>query len=121
MKLAIATATLIALIISAIQAKANERWFDFVNKSNRTVVAVHVTPAGSADLRNYDLLDDEVVLPSEHIQLEPVGYRGYCWFDIQVEFDNNQVQNIRDVDLCAATKVETYGWTRNRFYHNVVY
>jgi hypothetical protein len=55
------------------------------------------------------------------IRIEPRQTQGYCRFNIQIEFDNGDLQDIWDVNLCEATQVVTYGHRRNGFLHNIVY
>jgi hypothetical protein len=91
-----------------------------VNANNHAIVAVH---ANHIDRRigSYDLLGDAVLPAGYYTTVEPRNHEGYCRFNIQVEFDNGDVQNIPDVNLCEATRVVTYGHQRNGFFHNVIY
>jgi hypothetical protein len=63
------------------------------------------------------------VVPSGYgMRLEPIYHQGYCRFNVgEVVFDNGDVQNVWDANLCEATQVVTYGHRRNGFFHNVVY
>src|SRR5262245_11501008 len=112
--LARSAVTALVLGITAFQASAHERWFDFVNNSNRTVTAVRASHIDRTDFGR-DLLGNRVVRPGSQIRLDPVRHQNYCRFDIKIEFDNGQVHNIWDVNLCEATKVETYRQGRNGF------
>jgi hypothetical protein len=104
-------ATLVALTAS--QASAHERWFDMVNASNNAIISVHTKHTDRSTFPSRDLLGDAVLPPGYSMTVEPRQTQGYCRFDIQVDFDNGERQNILDVDLCRATQVITYGHLRD--------
>ena len=125
-KLAMSAVAATVLGLTTFQATANDgldRTFDIVNESNRTIVAVHASHIDRNTFGRRDLLGDYVVRPGQWMRLTPVRHQGYCRFDVQIAFDNGDLQNIRDVNLCEATEVVTYGYNmdRNAFYHRIVY
>jgi hypothetical protein len=109
-------------VMTASQATAHERWFDMVNDSNRTIVAVRASHIDRPLFGRYNLLY-EFVPPGYQLRIEPLRRetQGYCRFDIEIQFDNGDRQDIWDVDLCKATQVVTYGYRRTGFLNNVVY
>jgi hypothetical protein len=110
----------VMLGLTAINAFALERWFNVVNNSGSTIVAVRAT---NIDDNNWsrNLLDGDIIRPGRTLQVEPLRSGGYCRFDIKIEYANGDYQTIWDVNLCEATRVVTWGRVGNRFRHQVVY
>jgi hypothetical protein len=104
----------------AANAATNDVRFRVVNNSNRTIVDVR---ASNIDIDQYgpDLLGDYVVRTNQYMVVEPRNPGNYCRFDIRIEFNNGDVQEIRDVNLCRTRELATWGWNHNRFYHEVRY
>ena len=97
--------------LSSLPVKANvglDRSFDIVNRSNNAIFAVR---ASHIDRNSFgtDLLGAYVVQPGQWMHLWPVRHQGYCRFDVQIVFDNGDVQNIWDVNLCEASQLVIYG------------
>jgi hypothetical protein len=126
-KVTIAAAVAAVFLVASCQALAalhtghGGRWFDIVNNSNRTIVAVHANHVGGAVF--YDVLNASVLPPRGRIRVAPQSRKnqGYCRFDIQVEFSDGALQNIPNVNLCEAIAVETFSDTGEGLYHKIVY
>jgi hypothetical protein len=128
---AFATSAVAATLLALTALPANawnardglDRSFDVINKSNRTIVSVYATDIDHAERFNNDLLGDRVVRSGRRINnLVPMNDQGYCRFNLWIQFDNGDLQDISDVNLCEAWKVETYGYDRHRgFVHRISY
>jgi hypothetical protein len=120
---AVATAVLGLAALQPSNSYALDRSFYLVNNSDRAVAALRVGHIDRDTWVPIDLLGEYVIRPGRRMQLDPVRHQGYCRFDIQVTFDNGDVQKIWDVNLCEATELITYGYNRSRnaFSHKVIY
>jgi hypothetical protein len=95
--------------MSVTQAFGENRQFELVNESNRTIVQVQASNIGENYFNPIDLLGDEVVRPGESIMVEPDNPQGWCRFDLRITFRNGDRQDVGDVNMCAITALTTYG------------
>jgi len=108
-KLLISAVAAAVLGLTTFQASAYQRWFDLVNDTGSTIVAVRATNIDDPSFHGRDLLGDYIVRPGQHMRIEPVRHQGYCRFDLELTFDNGDRQSIWNVNLCEATQVVTRG------------
>jgi hypothetical protein len=107
-KLLISAVAAGVLGLTTFQASAHQRWFDLVNDTGSTIVAVRATNIDDPSFGR-DLLGHYVIRPGRSMQIEPVRHHGYCRFDLELTFDNGARQSIWDVNLCEAVQVVTRG------------
>lgn len=106
--------------LAAGEAGALERWFWIVNESDSRIEYAYATDIDRSGWGR-DLIPHATVDPGYRIRVEPWNSRGYCRFDVKLVFANGGEQVINDVNLCEATEVVTYGWTRGTYWHDVRY
>lgn len=89
-------------------AHALDRSFTLANASGEEIYSAYVRHVGGNWGR--DVLGDETLDPGWEIEIDPDQPYGYCRFDIKVVYTTDDVQIIRDVNLCEVYLVEVvYG------------
>src|SRR5947209_2514404 len=96
-KLAVTAASLfwIVSVLPLPQTASFERSFTLANSSNRTITEVYLRRIDISTFSR-DLLGNRVIPPGSSTDLEPVWYQGYCRYDVEIVFDDNTLQTLRD-------------------------
>jgi hypothetical protein len=81
------------------------RWIDINNNSDRYVYSVRISDVGT-DAWGPDLLGAEMIEPGYYMRVEPRRHRGYCLFDVRVEYDDGQREFFWGVNLCESTDLD---------------
>lgn len=107
---AAAIVTLGAFTSTQALADRYERWICIENAGMSEIVAVRISHVDRTDWSR-NLIRGDYIDAGDTMTVEPRRDEGYCRFDIRIEFADGEIQDIWNVNLCAATnlRVNEYG------------
>ena len=93
-----ALATLFSLAV-AVPAAAQNRWVTIVNNTGYTITYFYATNKGDTSFGN-DILGNDVLPPGYSVDVNFDDGTGYCMFDFQARFEDGDVLEKYDVNVC---------------------
>ena len=102
---------------TAPDARAEARWVDIVNQTERPILTVHVSHVDRSGFGDDDLLGPHLIPVGGTHRVTPRSHEGYCRFDVLITYMDGSDDVMWDVNLCRATEIVVDGFG----YSHIVY